>query len=60
MEQSIKKSNAGRKKLKTKDKKVTINLFVPNSTIEELGGKEKIQSISYTAIEDSLKEHLKK
>ena len=43
-----KKSPAGRKPIE--DKKVTINLFVRQSIVEKLGGKESVQELSYDAI----------
>ena len=48
-----KKSPAGRKPIE--DKKVTINLFVRQSIVEKLGGKESVQELSYDAITLALK-----
>ena len=43
-----KKSPAGRKTIE--DKKVTVNLFIRQSVVDKLGGKENIQKLSYDAI----------
>ena len=39
------KSNAGRKAID--DKKITVNLFIRQSLIDEKGGKEVIQKLCY-------------
>jgi len=46
-----KKSPAGRKSIE--DKKVTVNLFIRQSVVDKLGGKELVQKLSYDAILDA-------
>lgn len=51
--QPEKKSNAGRKPID--DKKNTINIFIRESVINMLGGKEAVQQICYDAISNAVK-----
>jgi hypothetical protein len=51
--QPEKKSNAGRKPID--DKKNTINIFIRESVINMLGGKEVVQQICYDAISNAVK-----
>lgn len=44
-----KKSNAGRKPIA--DKKQEVRLFVEQSKIDLLGGKEQVRQVSYKAID---------
>jgi len=46
-----KKSSAGRKSID--DKKVTVNLFIRQSVIDKLGGKERVQKLGYDAISEA-------
>lgn len=54
MEKQIKKkSPAGRKPIA--DKKVTVNLFIQQSVLDEKGGKEEVQRLCYNLLGESTK-----
>lgn len=54
MAKQIKKNSpAGRKPVE--DKKVTVNLFIRQSVLDEKGGKEEIQRLCYELLGVSIK-----